>query len=130
MNKLGHYCIGSTGLQDAIRARCQDLGVSFPTLCRDNHVPYEQELSTQQYDKCVRALNKKGLMVADVSTLSMAEAETQAEVRYINTILGIHKGNVSAAARQMGIDRGTLKRKMNAHGIKSERVAYGQTSKP
>ena len=52
----------------------------------------------------------------DRSLLSMAEVEKE----HIQLVLERHRGNATAAARQLGISRTTLWRKLRAYGLKRE----------
>jgi DNA-binding NtrC family response regulator len=43
------------------------------------------------------------------------------EASYLRTLLGRHRGNVSAAAKAAGIDRKTFHRLLNRHRIRTPR---------
>ncbi len=54
--------------------------------------------------------------VCDLGILTLREAE----IRYIKAALDTHGGNITKAARQLGIDRVTLARKMKRYHIEKE----------
>jgi two-component system response regulator HydG len=54
-----------------------------------------------------------GAEVCDLGTLTLREAE----IRYLKAALDTHGGNITQAAKQLGIDRVTLARKMKRYHI-------------